>query len=60
MEHAYEIVCNVNGRIYSFIVRKIDGGVPYGFCKKLRKWGWIHDDYIQLEDGVIHRSKIVS
>lgn len=60
MKHAYELMCDINGRTYVFVIHKIDGGVPYGFCKKLHKWAWIHENYIQFKDGGIHRSKVVS
>lgn len=50
---------NISGKLYSFDVTCTDGGIPYGYCKKLKKWGWLFKGYIQLDDGQILIAKEV-
>lgn len=40
---------NINGRIYEFIVTKLDDGIPYGYCYKLHKWAWLYPDSVHAE-----------
>jgi hypothetical protein len=37
---------NINGRIYEFIVTKIDNDVPYGYCYKLHNYAWLYHDKV--------------
>ena len=41
---------NINGRIYEFIVIKLDDGIPYGYCYKTKKYAWLYPDMILTED----------
>ena len=41
----------INGRKYTFVNIHMDGGVEYGYCKRIRKWGWLFPNFIQFEDG---------
>ena len=50
---------NINGRIYEFIVKKLDDGIPYGYCYKIHKWAWLHDNYIHDEDGNTVSAKLL-
>ena len=52
-------VYDINGREYNFILLTIDGGVKYGFCKRLGKHAWLYDGYIQFENGHIQRAKFI-
>lgn len=46
-----DVKCEINGLIYRFTNVVNDGGVPYGYCSKLRQHAWIHEKFIQTEDG---------
>lgn len=37
---------NINGRIYEFIVVKLDNKIPYGYCYKLHKYAWLYPDKV--------------
>lgn len=51
---------DINGRKYTFVADYVDGGIPYGRCQKLRKWGRLYDSYIQFEGGEIVLAKRIS
>ena len=40
---------NINGRIYTFIVVKLDNGIPFGYCYKLGKYAWLYPDKVVAE-----------
>lgn len=50
-----DIIYLINGRIYRFTNIRNDGGVPFGYCSKLRKKGWLYPNFIQFEgeNGVV-------
>lgn len=52
-----QLIYEINGRKYTFVVDCTDGGVPYGFCKRLGEWGWLYDDHIQFESGKVTLAK---
>lgn len=56
---AKEIKYLINGRIYTFKILKIDGGIPYGRCYKTKSEGWLYDDHIFIKDkGIFMAEKI--
>ena len=52
---ATDVKCEINGRVYTFKNVINDGGVPYGYCPKLKKHGWVHEKFIFLEDGTAQK-----
>lgn len=59
LEERHTVKYDVNGRTYSFAVDCTDGGVPYGFCSRLKRWGWLYSHYIQFESGEYLQAKLV-
>ena len=43
---------DINGRVYEFIVIKIDNGMPYGYCYKTKKYAWLYPDSIITEGEI--------
>ena len=50
----------INGRIYTFAIGKIDGGIPYGYCHAHKIWAWLFDDYIHDTNGNMVRAEWIN
>ena len=48
---------DVNGYIYRFENIRVDGGIEYGYCRRLKKHAWLYPDYIQFEGEYLVRAK---
>ena len=60
LKNPYTSIYDINGRKYTFTIEYTDGGVPYGFCRKLNEWGWLYDSYIQFKSGKLILAKRIS
>ena len=43
------MVYEINGRRYTFADVHHESGYLRGYCKMRKKWGWLFDNYIQLD-----------
>ena len=45
-----DYICyRINGRIYRFEHVVMDGGIPYGYCARLRKHAWLYPTCVVFE-----------
>lgn len=49
----------VNGRTYTFKVKLIDNGIPYGYCAVLGKYAWLYDTYFWTDnEGIVVGTRV--
>lgn len=49
----------INGRIYTFVVTKLDDGIPYGYCYAHKIWAWLFDDYVHDTNGNVAKAELL-
>lgn len=50
---------DVNGYIYKFENVRMEGGIKYGYCRKLKKNAWLYSNYIQFEgEYLVHAKRL--
>lgn len=54
-----DIRYDINGYIYKFTNVRLDGGIPYGYCKRLNKWAWLYQNGIFIDgEGAVKGLKL--